>query len=88
LGKEEHVLVDNHQLIDPVEAKFSRDHPKHQDERKLLRNVVFESLVDDHLMRSRIIVFTGKMNSAHACPSLYNLAYIRLLTIYARFSNQ
>jgi hypothetical protein len=32
-GKEEMAVIDNHQSIEPVEAKFSRDLPGYQNER-------------------------------------------------------
>lgn len=38
------ILVDNHQMIDPVEAKISRDHPDYQTERQRHRQLVLMSM--------------------------------------------
>lgn len=58
-GNEEMVLIDNHQLIDPVEAKIPRYHPDYQKERLRQRGIAFEQCVMNTAMRSRVIVFTG-----------------------------
>ncbi|KAI9651772.1 MAG: hypothetical protein M1829_002448 [Trizodia sp. TS-e1964] len=58
LGKEKAKLIDNHQMIDPVEIKFPRDHPEYQNERQLLRKSAFSTYVADASMRSRTIIFT------------------------------
>ncbi|MCJ1328816.1 hypothetical protein MMC10_005493 [Thelotrema lepadinum] len=58
LSDEEILLIDNHQLIDPVEAKYSRDHPDYQQQRQLQRNRVFEKVVHNKELHSRTIVFT------------------------------
>ena len=54
------ILLDNHQLIDPVEARFSRDHPEYQRERQLYRKLIFNKFVSDALKLSHLIIFTGK----------------------------
>lgn len=67
------LLIDNHSLIDPVEAKFSRDHPNYQQERRRSRETVFRSNVEDPAFRDRIIIFTGKQNQPplnHSYPYL------------------
>jgi len=56
------LLIDNHSLIDPVEAKFSRDHPDYQQERRRERDAVFRSFVEDPAFRTRIVIFTGEQN--------------------------
>jgi Mg-chelatase subunit ChlI len=56
------LLIDNHSLIDPVEAKFSRDHPNYQQERRRGREAVFKSFVEDPAFRTRIVIFTGERN--------------------------
>lgn len=53
------VVIDNHQLIDPVAAKFARDHPDYQAERKLERERAFQRYVMDPALASSTIVFTG-----------------------------
>jgi len=63
LGKEM-ILIDNHQLIDPVEAKIPRDHPDYQKERQLQRRIAFSEYVANATMRSRIVIFTGEISLA------------------------
>lgn len=60
LGTDNAVLIDNHQLIDPVEARMPRDHTDYQKERQLQRTIAFTEYVDNAALRSRIIIFTGK----------------------------
>jgi hypothetical protein len=62
LGKEELILIDKHQLIDPVEAKIPRDHPDYLKERQLQRSIAFTEYVDSAAMRSRTIIFTGRLS--------------------------
>jgi len=67
------LLIDNHSLIDPVEAKFSRDHPNYQQERRREREAVFKSFVEDPAFRTRIVIFTGERNQpplTYLYPSL------------------
>ncbi|KAM0511046.1 hypothetical protein ACHAPE_010250 [Trichoderma viride] len=52
------ILIDNHQLIDPVAAKFSRDHPQYQIERKCRRGWAFENFVWEPTRLSEAIIFT------------------------------
>lgn len=60
--EEQPILIDNHQLIDPVEAKIPRDHPEYQQQRQLERSKAFAKYVDGTAMCSRIIVFTGEFD--------------------------
>src|SRR3569833_858144 len=53
------MLIDNHSLIDPVEAKFSRLHPDYQQERRRKRQAVFAEFVLDPTTKRRTIIFTG-----------------------------
>jgi adenylylsulfate kinase-like enzyme len=53
------IIIDNHQLIDPVAAKFSRDHPDYQHERKLERTKAFKAYVEPAENREKIILCTG-----------------------------
>jgi hypothetical protein len=67
------LLIDNHSLIDPVEAKFSRDHPNYQQERRRGREAAFKSFVEDPAFRTRIVIFTGERNQSpltYLYPSL------------------
>lgn len=80
MGKEKMILIDNHQLIDPVEAEFPRDHPDYQRERQLQRNTAFTKYVANASTRSQIIVFTGKMTLAlYSIP--FSLAFKSLLNL-------
>jgi len=54
------ILLDNHSLIDPVEAKFQRSHPDYQKERHLYRQHVFKEHVSNPAKLSQLVVFTGK----------------------------
>lgn len=53
------VLVDNHQLIDPVAARFERDDPKYYAERRKERQNALERWVLNENETYRLIVFTG-----------------------------
>lgn len=52
-------IIDNHQLIDPVEARFSRSQPEYQPARKVERQRVFAEWVLSEQHLARTIVFTG-----------------------------
>lgn len=52
-------IIDNHQLIDPVEARFSRSQPEYQPARKQERQRVFAEWVRSEQHLARTIVFTG-----------------------------
>ncbi|KAL5088874.1 hypothetical protein Trisim1_006289 [Trichoderma cf. simile WF8] len=52
------ILIDNHQLIDPVAARFSRDHPQYQTERRRERERAFDNYVLEPTLMSKTIVFT------------------------------
>ncbi|KAL8866483.1 MAG: hypothetical protein Q9174_006278, partial [Haloplaca sp. 1 TL-2023] len=58
LDEGEPLLINNHSLIDPVEAKFARDHPSYQQERRRAREAVFKNLEEDPALRDRIVIFT------------------------------
>ncbi|EHK45326.1 uncharacterized protein TrAtP1_003604 [Trichoderma atroviride] len=49
------ILIDNHQLIDPVAARYSRDHPQYQIERKRRREWAFENFVWEPTRLSAVI---------------------------------
>lgn len=53
------ILIDNHKMIDPVAAKFSRDHPEYQSERRKVRQATFQSIVQSQQNRERVVIFTG-----------------------------
>ena len=55
------IVLDNHQLIDPVEAKFSRSHPRYQEERRIFRISTLAHYNSDLSLTSHIIVCTGKI---------------------------
>lgn len=57
---EDMILLDNHKLIDPVEAKFPRSHPDYQKERHLYRQQIFKEYVSNSTKLSQVVVFTGK----------------------------
>ncbi|RYP31310.1 hypothetical protein DL767_005823 [Monosporascus sp. MG133] len=52
------VALDNHKLIDPVEARFSRDHPDYQKHRRRYRQAVLDHYVRDESTLSRLVIFT------------------------------
>ncbi|KAL9078331.1 MAG: hypothetical protein Q9157_002762 [Trypethelium eluteriae] len=52
------ILIDNHQLIDPVAADFPRDHPDYQSERCRQRNVTFTERVEHPDLQDQVVVFT------------------------------
>ncbi len=60
LGVNRAVLIDNHQMIDPVEATTPREHPAYQRQRQLQREKVFKEYVSNPERASQIIIFTGK----------------------------
>ena len=53
------ILVDNHSMIDPVEARFPRTHAAYQAERRLQRSLVFRDSVHNEDRFSQIVIFTG-----------------------------
>ncbi|KAJ5600344.1 hypothetical protein N7450_001411 [Penicillium hetheringtonii] len=58
LTSDDTIILDNHQLIDPVEARFPRSHPEYQKERHLYRQAVFKEHVYNKANLSKIVVFT------------------------------
>lgn len=68
LGNEKAILIDNNQLIDPVEEEMARNHPEYQNvrlhpdyqnQRREKRATAFEHYVMDASMLSITIIFTG-----------------------------
>lgn len=60
-------LIDNHQLIDPVAARLSRDHPEYQTERVRERERAFDKHVLDPASISKAVIFTGESPDSHEC---------------------
>lgn len=54
------ILIDNHQLNDPVEAEYARDHPQYQYHRRARRQQVLETYVHDSKYQSSLVIFTGQ----------------------------
>ncbi|KAL7922728.1 hypothetical protein ACQKWADRAFT_326659 [Trichoderma austrokoningii] len=52
------ILIDNHKLIDPVAAKYARDDPNYQIERKRKRQWAFEQFVFEPARLSEVVIFT------------------------------
>lgn len=74
LGDERAVLIDNHQLIDPVEAEMTRSNPEcnnircrpdYQTRRQEKRGAIFEQHVEKSSMLSKTIIFTGELTSGY-----------------------
>lgn len=57
------LVLDNHKMIDPVEARISRDHPNYNKERQLYRSNTFDQFIYNASTLSTIVVFTGIRNS-------------------------
>ncbi|KAK6085256.1 hypothetical protein SCUP234_02195 [Seiridium cupressi] len=64
------ILIDNHQLIDPVEAKFSRSHPDYQRQRQIQRQAAFAQHVCSSSSLSRPVVFTDFQSTSEPGPSV------------------
>ena len=69
LGNDKAILIDIHQLIDPVEAEMARDHPEYRNirlhpdyqlRRRQRRVIAFEQHVLNVSMLSTTVIFTGK----------------------------
>jgi adenylylsulfate kinase-like enzyme len=54
------IVLDNHQLIDPVEAHYPRSHADYQRQRRLYRQAVFTEHVCAEATLGRVVVFTGE----------------------------
>jgi hypothetical protein len=52
------LLLDNHTLIDPVAARFSRDHPEYQHERRKERDRAFKQYVEGEEWAGSVVVCT------------------------------
>jgi len=53
-------LLDNHKLIDPVEAQFPRTHPEYQTKRQVYRRATLDEFVVNTATLSRLVIFTGE----------------------------
>ena len=60
IGPDRAVLIDNHQLIDAVAVRMSRDHPEYQAARRLERNRVFTEMAEKSDDHCKVFIFTGK----------------------------
>ncbi|KAI9722747.1 MAG: hypothetical protein M1828_004443 [Chrysothrix sp. TS-e1954] len=58
LNEQDSILIDNHQLIDPVEKLLSRADPGYQAARRHARSNAFETFVRSPAMASKLVVFT------------------------------
>lgn len=58
-------LLDNHKLIDPVEARTPRSHPDYQQERKLYRELVLKRYVGNPVTFADLVIFTGTESTFH-----------------------
>jgi hypothetical protein len=52
------LLLDNHTLIDPVAARFSRDHPAYRHERRKERDRAFKQYVEGEEWAESVVVCT------------------------------
>ncbi|KAF2141161.1 uncharacterized protein K452DRAFT_359516 [Aplosporella prunicola CBS 121167] len=52
------ILIDNHQLIDPVEARIPRHHADYQEQRRLQRAITFSKYLYPPEIRATTIIFT------------------------------
>ena len=68
LGENQALLVDNHQLIDPVEIELAqsdpemqdiRSHPQYQTKRKSKREAAFQECISDVRQFHKTVFFTG-----------------------------
>ncbi|KAK2758672.1 hypothetical protein FQN54_003362 [Arachnomyces sp. PD_36] len=57
------VVLDNHKLIDPVEARCPRTHPDYNKERRLYRQAVLDEFVCDETTLSKLVIFTDFQSS-------------------------
>ncbi|KAJ5109954.1 hypothetical protein N7532_002599 [Penicillium argentinense] len=53
------LILDNHTLIDPVEAKFPPLHPDYLKERHLYRQAILKKHVYDEATIDKLVIFTG-----------------------------
>ncbi|KAH6677795.1 hypothetical protein F5X68DRAFT_36291 [Plectosphaerella plurivora] len=63
-------IIDNHQLIDPVEARFSRSQPEYQPARKQERQRAFAQWVLSEQHLARTIVFTDFQSTTDGGPEV------------------
>ncbi|PIA93296.1 hypothetical protein CB0940_04051 [Cercospora beticola] len=61
------VLIDNHQLIDPVAARLQRDDPEYYVERRKERQKALERWALNRDERHRLVVFTGDPLTCSIC---------------------
>lgn len=52
-------VLDNHKLIDPVDAVLSRDHIDYNIRRKQLRQAILQRVVRHNSSHGRPVIFTG-----------------------------
>lgn len=87
LTSDDTIILDNHQLIDPVEARFPRLHPEYQKERHLYRQAVFKEHVYNKANLSKIVVFTGEFytsifpSSMMVEADLYNKTFNQIMNL-------
>ena len=83
LGAEKTILIDNHQLIDPVEVEMARihpeypnirSHPDYQVLRREMRSAILKQYVENVTLLSRTIIFTGRayLYYLNAAVSIYS----------------
>lgn len=66
-GHDKTVVLDNHKLIDPVEATFPRGHPDYNKQRQIYRQAVLEENVCNSSHHNRLVIFTGKASTLEIC---------------------
>lgn len=57
------ILIDNHKLIDPIEARLPRSHPDYNSERQKQRQLAFNQYASNPDTLTDLLIFTGKMMS-------------------------
>jgi hypothetical protein len=67
-------LLDNHTLIDPVAARFSRDHPEYRHERKLERDRAFKKYIEGEEWAGSVVVCTDFRATGDAIAGEYQMA--------------
>jgi hypothetical protein len=67
-------LLDNHTLIDPVAARFSRDHPEYRAERKLERDRAFKKYIEGEEWAGSVVVCTDFRAAGDAITGEYQMA--------------
>ena len=57
------LVLDNHKLIDPVEARCPRGHPDYNTQRQIYRQAVLEDNVRSPSSHGRLVIFTGRVSA-------------------------